>query len=105
MGKAQKYLAMIRISPNMAAKLYEPLMEFSENPIEGVTLEEAYQVFGRWDFAVLFDKELPQKVASQNLPTLKTERITGLRNNNSFQQHPITMVISAKCFLRQLPSS
>ena len=38
---------MIRISPNMAAKLYEPLMEFSENPIEGVTLEEAYQVFGR----------------------------------------------------------
>ena len=37
---------MIRISPNMAAKLYEPLMEFSENPIEGVTLEESYQVFG-----------------------------------------------------------
>ncbi len=38
----------------MAAKLYEPLMEFEENPIEGVTLEEAYQVFGEWDFAVLF---------------------------------------------------
>jgi len=56
-GKAQKYLAMIRISPNMAAKLYEPLMEFSENPIEGVTLEEAYQVFGRWDFAVLFQAD------------------------------------------------
>ena len=45
---------MIKISPNMAAKLYEPLMEFTENPIEGVTLEEAYQVFGKWDFAVLF---------------------------------------------------
>lgn len=38
----------------MAAKLYEPLMEFSENPINGVKLEEAYQVFGEWDFAVLF---------------------------------------------------
>jgi len=46
---------MIRISPNMAAKLYEPLMEFTEQPIEGVKLEEAYQVFGKWDFAVLFE--------------------------------------------------
>ena len=41
----------------MAAKLYEPLMEFSEIPIEGVKLEEAYQVFGEWDFAVLFQAE------------------------------------------------
>ena len=48
---------MIKISPNMAAKLYEPLMEFSENPIKGVTLEEAYQVFGEWDFAILFQAD------------------------------------------------
>lgn len=53
----QKYLAFIKISPNMAAKLYEPLMEFSENPITGVKLEEAYQVFGEWDFAVLFQAD------------------------------------------------
>ena len=48
---------MIKISPNMAAKLYDPLMEFSEKPIEGVKLEEAYQVFGQWDFAVLFQAD------------------------------------------------
>jgi len=53
----QKYLLMIKLSPNMAAKLYEPLMEFSEEPIEGVRLEEAYQVFGQWDFAVLFQAD------------------------------------------------
>ena len=41
----------------MAAKLYEPLMEFDEEPIEGVKLEEAYQVFGQWDFAVLFQAD------------------------------------------------
>ena len=29
-------------------------MSWKENPITGVTLEEAYQVFGKWDFAVLF---------------------------------------------------
>jgi uncharacterized protein with GYD domain len=53
----QKYLLMIKLSPNMAAKLYEPLMEFGEEPIEGVKLEEAYQVFGQWDFAVLFQAD------------------------------------------------
>jgi len=53
----QKYLLMIKLSPNMAAKLYEPLMGFSEHPMEGVKLEEAYQVFGQWDFAVLFQAD------------------------------------------------
>jgi len=58
MGKSvQKYLLMIKLSPNMAAKLHEPLMEFNEKPIEGVKLEESYQVFGQWDFAVLFQAD------------------------------------------------
>lgn len=56
-SSTQKYLAFIKISPNMAAKLYEPLMEFSEQPIDGVKLEEAYQVFGQWDFAIIFQAE------------------------------------------------
>ena len=53
----QKYMLLIKLSPNMAAKLYEPLMEFCEKPMEGVKLEEAYQVFGQWDFAVLFQAD------------------------------------------------
>ena len=58
MGKSvQKYLLMIKLSPNMAAKLYEPLMEYDETPMEGVKLEEAYQVFGKWDFAILFQAD------------------------------------------------
>jgi DNA-binding Lrp family transcriptional regulator len=58
MGKSvQKYLLMIKLSPNMAAKLYEPLMEFNKKPVEGVKLEEAYQVFGQWDFAILFQAD------------------------------------------------
>ena len=57
----QKYLLMIKLSPNMAAKLYEPLMEFREKPMEGVKLEEAYQVFGQWDFAVLFQADTNAK--------------------------------------------
>jgi uncharacterized protein with GYD domain len=58
MGKSvQKYLLMIKLSPNMAAKIYEPLMEYDETPMEGVKLEEAYQVFGKWDFAILFQAD------------------------------------------------
>jgi uncharacterized protein with GYD domain len=58
MGESvQKYLLLIKLSPNMAAKLYEPLMEYDETPMEGVKLEEAYQVFGEWDFAVLFQAD------------------------------------------------
>jgi uncharacterized protein with GYD domain len=58
MGKSvQKYLLMIKLSPNMAAKIYEPLMEYDETPMEGVKLEEAYQVFGQWDFAILFQAD------------------------------------------------
>ncbi len=53
----QKYLLMIKLSPNMAAKLYEPLMEFGETPMEGIKLEEAYQIFGQWDFAILFQAD------------------------------------------------
>lgn len=53
----QKYLLMIKLSPNMAAKLHEPLMQFNEKPVQGIKLEEAYQVFGQWDFAVLFQAE------------------------------------------------
>ena len=53
----QKYLLMIKLSPNMAAKIYEPLMEFNQKPMQGIKLEEVYQVFGQWDFAVLFQAD------------------------------------------------
>ncbi len=53
----QKYMLMIRLKPNTAAKLYDPLMEFGEKPMKGVKLEESYQVFGKWDFAILFQAE------------------------------------------------
>lgn len=41
----------------MAAKLHDPLLELDEQPIQGVKLQEAYQVFGKWDFAVLFEAD------------------------------------------------
>lgn len=37
--------------------MYEPLMQFEEKPMDGIKLEESYQVFGEWDFAVLFQAD------------------------------------------------
>jgi DNA-binding Lrp family transcriptional regulator len=83
----QKYLLFIKLSPNMAAKRYDPLMEFEENPIEGVKLEEAYQVFGQWDFAILFQ-------ANSNMDALhfvsdKIRIIEGISKTSTIPLAPI----------------
>jgi DNA-binding Lrp family transcriptional regulator len=83
----QKYLLFIKLSPNMAAKLYDPLMEFEENPIEGVKLEEAYKVFGQWDFAILFQ-------ANSNMDALhfvsdKIRIIEGISKTSTIPLAPI----------------
>lgn len=53
----QKYFAMIKLGPAGAGKLYEELMKWTQNPMDGVVLEEAYQIFGEWDFGVLFQAD------------------------------------------------
>ena len=32
-------------------------MQWQKNPIDGIKLDEAYQTFGKWDFAVLFEAD------------------------------------------------
>jgi uncharacterized protein with GYD domain len=53
----QKYLALIQMAPNGAGPIYQAIMEWKDQPIEGVKLQEAFQVFGKWDFAIIFQAE------------------------------------------------
>ena len=53
----QKYFAMIKLGPEGSGKLYDEIMKWKQKPMSGVILEEAYQVFGEWDFAVLFQAD------------------------------------------------
>ena len=53
----QKYLSFIKIGSAGSGKLYDEIMKWKIKPMGGVTLEEAYQVFGKWDFAVLFEAD------------------------------------------------
>ena len=71
----------------MAAKLYGPLMEFTANPIEGVKLEEAYQVFGKWDFAVLFEADNNQNAL--NFVGDKIRLIEGVMETTTIPLTPI----------------
>ncbi len=53
----QKYFSFVKLGSAGAGKIYGEIMKWKEKPIEGVQLEEAYQVFGRWDFAILFSAD------------------------------------------------
>jgi hypothetical protein len=53
----QKYFAMIKLGPEGSGKLYAEIMKWKQKPMEGIILEEAYQVFGEWDFGVLFQAD------------------------------------------------
>jgi len=51
----QKYISFIKLGSAGSGKLYSEIMKWKDKPMSGVKLEEAYQVFGKWDFAVLFE--------------------------------------------------
>jgi uncharacterized protein with GYD domain len=53
----QKYFSFIKLGSAGSEKLYAEIMKWKEKPMDGVKLEEAYQVFGKWDFAVLFEAD------------------------------------------------
>jgi uncharacterized protein with GYD domain len=53
----QKYFVMIALGPEGSGKLYAEMMKWKQKPMNGVILEEAYQVFGEWDFAILFQAD------------------------------------------------
>jgi len=48
---------MIALGPEGSGKLYEEIMKWKQKPMNGVILEEAYQIFGEWDFAILFQSD------------------------------------------------
>ena len=53
----QKYFSFIKLGSAGSGKLYAEIMKWKEKPMDGVKLEEPYQVFGKWDFAVLFEAD------------------------------------------------
>ncbi len=53
----EKYIIFIKLGPQGSGKLYDEIMKWNKTPMNGVKLREAYQVFGKWDFAVLYEAD------------------------------------------------
>ena len=53
----QEYIVMIKTGLTRAGGIYKAIMEWKEKPMEGVRLKEAFQMFGRWDFGILFQAD------------------------------------------------
>ena len=53
----QKYISFIKLGSAGSGKLYAEIMKWKDKPMGGIKLQEAYQVFGKWDFAVLFEAD------------------------------------------------
>ena len=47
----------VKVGPAKAGGIYDAIMNWNQQPIQGVKLEEAFQVFGKWDFAFLFSAD------------------------------------------------
>jgi uncharacterized protein with GYD domain len=54
---AQKYFTTVKLGPEGAGPIYGAIMKWKQEPLKGVKLEEAFQVFGEWDFAILFQAD------------------------------------------------
>jgi uncharacterized protein with GYD domain len=85
----QKYFSMIKLGSAGSGKLYAEIMKWKEKPMDGVKLEEAYQVFGKWDFAVLFSADTNENALHfvgdivrpiEGVVAMKTMPISPLRN-------------------------
>ena len=48
---------MIKVGVTGAGGIYDAIMKWKQKPMNGVTLEEAFQMFGQWDFGILFQAD------------------------------------------------
>ena len=85
----QKYIAMVKLGPAGAGKLYGEIMKWKKEPMKGVVLEEVYQVFGKWDFAILFQADTNENALHfvgdivrpiEGVAAMKTMPVSPLRN-------------------------
>ncbi|MDQ1279031.1 MAG: hypothetical protein QG670_291 [Thermoproteota archaeon] len=48
---------MVKVGITKAGGIYDAIMGWKQKPLEGVILEEAFQLFGQWDFGILFQAD------------------------------------------------
>ncbi len=53
----QRYLVLFKVSAGKGGEFWEGFSKLSAKPRTGVQLEVSYSLFGKWDFALLFEAD------------------------------------------------
>jgi len=56
-NKMQKYLVLLKLNPSKSMGFFDGFGQLSDEPMEGVKINAAYNVFGNWDIAIWFEAD------------------------------------------------
>jgi hypothetical protein len=51
---AQRYLVLIKTTPGRGGEFWEDFSRMSGQPMEGVTVESSWSLYGYWDFVLFY---------------------------------------------------
>jgi hypothetical protein len=53
----QKYLVLIKVRPGKGGEFWEDFQKMPNQPMNGVTVESSWSLYGYWDFLILFQAD------------------------------------------------
>jgi hypothetical protein len=53
----QKYLVLIKTRPGRGGEFWEDFQKMPNQPMQGVTIESSWSLYGYWDFILLFQAD------------------------------------------------
>jgi hypothetical protein len=53
----QKYLVLIKTRPGKGGEFWEDFQKVPDQPMNGVTIESSWSLYGYWDFLLLFQAD------------------------------------------------
>ncbi len=53
----QKYLVLIKVKPGKGGEFWEDFQKMPDQPMNGVSIESSWSLFGYWDFLINFQAD------------------------------------------------
>lgn len=53
----QKYLVLIKLDAGKGGEFWSGFSKMPDEPMKGVTIESSHSLFGKWDFAIIFEAD------------------------------------------------
>ncbi len=53
----QKYLVLVKVRPGKGGEFWEDFKKMPDKPMNGVTIESSWSLYGYWDFLLMFQAD------------------------------------------------